>query len=367
MNKKNIVLIALLPITVFAILFISVYKTPYVISQIENGKNFNVITYTDSDKGGNSKIQFSNNNNNGIQFTYTLGDSTEFPYAGIMFSPVAEEYLDLSAYTDCSIKISVTDGARIPFYIFTSIENFSSDENIHSYYPPQYTLVIKDKPSELTFKLKDYVIPNWWYSLHNKTVNDFKTPDFSKVSYINISNSTQLGTGIEAKVNIFQMKFYVDMIPYYIYFAIFIVIYTFAIFAYSKNKKNHGSKETKISSPIFTYTKIETQNNSDRESDLIFNFINTSYSQPELSITDVRNKTNISERKISAIIKEKTGMNFKQFLNTLRIVEAKRLLQETDLQISEIAYKTGYSNTSHFNRVFKNAENVSPGSFRKKV
>ena len=73
----------------------------------------------------------------------------------------------------------------------------------------------------------------------------------------------------------------------------------------------------------------------------------------------------IHERKISAIIKKKTDLNFKQFLNKLRIAEAKRLLLETDLQISEIAFKVGYGNASHFNRVFKLSENCAPNDFRK--
>ena len=84
-----------------------------------------------------------------------------------------------------------------------------------------------------------------------------------------------------------------------------------------------------------------------------------------LTIIDVQTAIGIHERKISAIIKKKTDLNFKQFLNKLRIAEAKRLLLETDLQISEIAFKVGYGNASHFNRVFKLSENCAPNDFRK--
>ena len=43
----------------------------------------------------------------------------------------------------------------------------------------------------------------------------------------------------------------------------------------------------------------------------------------------------------------------------------KRLLRETDRQVMDIAYKVGYGNISHFNRVFKEAENCSPNEYRK--
>jgi AraC-like DNA-binding protein len=84
-----------------------------------------------------------------------------------------------------------------------------------------------------------------------------------------------------------------------------------------------------------------------------------------LSILDIQNETGISEAKISAIIKNKSGITFKQFLNKLRLTESKRLLLETDLQVSEVAYKVGYNNVSHFNRIFKEVENCTPNDFRK--
>jgi len=366
MSKKSKILFILVPFVLFAIVIAVVYKKPFEISTKGNGKLFNIKTYTDIDKGGNSTISL-NENNNAISYTYKLGDSIKYPYTGIMINLKDTSFIDLSAYTDCSVSIKTKEGNRIPFYIFTYIDNFSDWNEIHSFFIAQYTLFLKGSEDQVTIKIKDFIIPNWWYSLHNKSVNDFDGPDFSKVAQINIANGTQIESNVEDTIEISSIKFYVSLIPYYICFAIFIITYTFSLFLYVRIKKKQKEKKEEHSSPIFTYTKIETQNNSDRESELIFSYINTNYPMPELTITDVRNETNISERKISAIIKDKTSLNFKQFLNSLRISEAKRLLKETDLQISEIAYKTGYSNTSHFNRVFKNSENISPGNYRKNM
>ncbi len=44
--------------------------------------------------------------------------------------------------------------------------------------------------------------------------------------------------------------------------------------------------------------------------------------------------------------------------------EAKRLLKETNQQISSIAFMVGYNNVQHFNRVFKEYTGIPPTLFR---
>ena len=56
----------------------------------------------------------------------------------------------------------------------------------------------------------------------------------------------------------------------------------------------------------------------------------------------------------------KKGETLKKYLNHIRILEAKRLLKNSDRQISEIAYIVGYGNISHFNRTFKQIEKYHP-------
>jgi AraC-like DNA-binding protein len=48
----------------------------------------------------------------------------------------------------------------------------------------------------------------------------------------------------------------------------------------------------------------------------------------------------------------------------LRINEAQKLLQETELGIAEIAFQVGFENLSYFNRSFKNLTGSAPRTFR---
>jgi len=103
----------------------------------------------------------------------------------------------------------------------------------------------------------------------------------------------------------------------------------------------------------------------EQEFDRIVQFIAEHYPDPELALARVNKETGIPESRISAILEKRTGLHFKPYLNRVRIDEAMRLLVQTVQTVGEIAFQVGYSNTTHFNRVFKSLKQVSPGEFRK--
>jgi YesN/AraC family two-component response regulator len=107
-------------------------------------------------------------------------------------------------------------------------------------------------------------------------------------------------------------------------------------------------------------------NNRDKEKNKLLTFLADNYSRPDLDIQILQKETGFGEKKITALLKKETGLSFKPYLNHLRIKKAKHFLLHTDWQITEIAFKVGYNNVSHFNRVFKEQNNMTPGLFRKK-
>lgn len=92
-------------------------------------------------------------------------------------------------------------------------------------------------------------------------------------------------------------------------------------------------------------------------------FLSGNYARPELDLAAAAQETGLSSRRVTALLNGR-GEGFKAVLNRLRLEEAKRLLEETDLQVSEIAFKVGYGNVSHFNRVFRERFGGSPGGMR---
>jgi two-component system, response regulator YesN len=57
-------------------------------------------------------------------------------------------------------------------------------------------------------------------------------------------------------------------------------------------------------------------------------------------------------------------MTFVAYLTHVRVSNAQRLLQETNLSIAEIAAQVGFSDQSYFDRRFKQAFGKSPREFR---
>ncbi|OWA37053.1 hypothetical protein B9G55_02970 [Saccharibacillus sp. O16] len=65
--------------------------------------------------------------------------------------------------------------------------------------------------------------------------------------------------------------------------------------------------------------------------------------------------------------KSKEKMPFNRYLLQQRMEEAKRLLENTDLRIYEIAVRVGYTDTDWFHKKFREYEGVSPNEYRKRT
>jgi AraC-like DNA-binding protein len=362
-SKKAILLfLGLFPFLIILISFLIIYIKPLSITQAyysDSSQEILLDTYDDRPLKGKSEAHLSKDSSNRAVFTYMLKQGASSPFAGINYSLTDTTFFDVSAYDEIKIKIRAKYGTRIPIYLSTNIPDYSMPGVDLSYRLSLYTLNVSNQWNEITVPIKHFETPHWWYSINNKSEKDFGLPDFSKVNSLNIANCLNINKDIEDVIEVESIIFYVSFTNFYIYSGLFLAIYFTGGFLFLRKKKNG------ITQVNFQYEKLESVNHFEKEDEVVFGYITKNYSQQDLTITEVQNATGIHERKISLLIKKKTELNFKQFLNKLRVSEAKRLLSETDLQISEIAFKTGYGNASHFNRVFRSFEDCSPNDFRK--
>ena len=93
--------------------------------------------------------------------------------------------------------------------------------------------------------------------------------------------------------------------------------------------------------------------------------ISKKYMEPDLSVERICDCLGKSRSYLSRMFKENTGMNLLDYLHTTRLTEAKKLLNETDLGISEIASRVGYYSGWTLARVFKRYEGITPTAYRK--
>ena len=62
-----------------------------------------------------------------------------------------------------------------------------------------------------------------------------------------------------------------------------------------------------------------------------------------------------------------TGMGAVHYFQVLRMKEAKRLIRESDLSITGIAEKLGFSGIHHFSRVFRKVTGMTPTQYAKSI
>jgi len=96
----------------------------------------------------------------------------------------------------------------------------------------------------------------------------------------------------------------------------------------------------------------------------VIEIINKNYRWADLSIEWIADQLNLSYSHLRRIFKNSLGVNFIDYLNKARIDYAKELLVNTDLNIKEIALKSGYNNDQCLTRFFKRYEGVTPGKYR---
>jgi YesN/AraC family two-component response regulator len=96
----------------------------------------------------------------------------------------------------------------------------------------------------------------------------------------------------------------------------------------------------------------------------IVQYINKNYSE-SITLSSVSKQFFISPYYLSRTFKKVTGFTFIEYLNSIRIKEAQKLLRESRLNASIIAEKVGFGSIAHFGRVFKTVTDQSPLHYRK--
>ncbi len=94
-------------------------------------------------------------------------------------------------------------------------------------------------------------------------------------------------------------------------------------------------------------------------------FIDKYYSDDTISLDRVAKKVNISPNYFSAMFSQEVGQTFVEYLTDRRIAEAKRLLRQTEMRASEIAFAVGFRDSHYFSFVFKKVTGSTPSEYRK--
>jgi AraC-like DNA-binding protein len=96
----------------------------------------------------------------------------------------------------------------------------------------------------------------------------------------------------------------------------------------------------------------------------VFEVIEQRFAQP-LSLRDVATSVGMTPGYLTTLVRRRTGRTVVDWITERRMVQARQLLTETELPVSEIARRVGVADPGYFARVFRHSNGVTPLAWRR--
>lgn len=96
----------------------------------------------------------------------------------------------------------------------------------------------------------------------------------------------------------------------------------------------------------------------------VIEYIKTNCCNCNLSLDMIAEEFQVGTTYLSRIIKQESGMNYKEYLMALRIEEAKELLLNKEVSVMDVCVRCGYSDASYFIKVFQKCTGETPAKYR---
>ena len=87
----------------------------------------------------------------------------------------------------------------------------------------------------------------------------------------------------------------------------------------------------------------------------------------DISINRLSMQFDLSPNYLSTLFKKRLGVNFVDYLTSLRLARAKELLISTNLSVREIGESVGWYSQSYFTKIFIRKEGCTPGEFKRRL
>ena len=87
----------------------------------------------------------------------------------------------------------------------------------------------------------------------------------------------------------------------------------------------------------------------------------------KVTLTDVTDSIFVSQWHLSKLLNSHTGQSFSELMNSIRVEEAKKLLEDPALRVGDVAEQVGFVDMAHFSRVFKKVTGISANEFRNRL
>jgi len=97
---------------------------------------------------------------------------------------------------------------------------------------------------------------------------------------------------------------------------------------------------------------------------MVLDYLHSNYKE-NFTLNELADEVNYSSFHLIRIFKEETGKTPFEYLQYIKILKAKEMLQNSDKTITDICFESGFNNRSHFSSVFKKKVGMPPSEFRR--
>lgn len=116
-----------------------------------------------------------------------------------------------------------------------------------------------------------------------------------------------------------------------------------------------------LASDGFTIKPDETENERMRK---ILDYTLENFKE-DITLETIAEIANLTVPSFCRYFKSRTRKTYIYFLNEIRLSNARKMLMDNELDISQISIECGFQNLSHFHRIFKNQTGVTPMVYRR--
>lgn len=352
-KKINLSLLAIV-VALLVVSYVAIFHKSSIMI-FPSDKKYSIQFYTDINDGGLSEIASSQITDSILSARFILKPGFVRPYIGLWIRPEQGKFIDLSRYNKVEITASGINLNNMNMYI-VSEDARVKNEKVYS----SSSFVISSEINEYTIRRKNFKIPDWWYETNNFSPTDNIHPNWEKVLDISFATGLTPEVNQERQLSIYSVLFIRDNTRVIVSMLLIFFVFAFILFLVDYFKRAMKKKEITIN-----YKPVNVEDKS-KISINFLDYINQNFQNPELSLEEISLRTGINQRRISEGISAQYNCNVKTYINNIRIKEAQRLLKQSKLSISEIAYKVGFSSPNHFNRVFKAIVGENPTEFSHK-
>ena len=109
--------------------------------------------------------------------------------------------------------------------------------------------------------------------------------------------------------------------------------------------------------------QIQVKGNNDALIERVMKYMNEHLADPDLNVEKLTEDVGISRAQLHRKLKEIAGVSAGEFIRNLRLEQAARLIEEGQINITQVAYSVGFNNQTHFSTVFKKHYGMSPSEY----